>query len=799
MFADPRPNNVNSLPTPADLKRSQSVPPVPLPDRDRPTARLPAPPTTFVGREHEVAAVADLLRRVGARLITLTGPGGVGKTRLALRVAEELEDDFQDGLAFVDLTPLADPDLVAPAVAKALGLRDAGERPLADRLSEALGDRAVLLLLDNFEQVVAASPLVGRLLSACSRLAVLATSREPLRLAAERVVAVPPLALPADAESERDLAGVAAVRLFVLRAEAARTGIALTAENAPAIAEIVRRLDGLPLAIELAAARVAHLPPAALLSRLERRLPLLTGGVRDAPARQRTLRDAIAWSYYLLAPDEQALFRRLAVFAGGWTLEAAAAVLRSEESEVLDGRSRLLDHSLVRQESESAGEPRFRMLETIREYAAERLEASGELTEARARHARFFLDLGADATVPLDGPDQGTWLERLAAAHDDLRAAFAWGLEHDPAAVLQAAGDLLRFWEIRGHLVEGRMWLGRALVAAPPDPVGPRAKALATSAVLAFHQGALDDAAEFGREGAELARLAGDPVTLSQALNAAAMGEHQRGRLDEAEALYAEGAAWAREAANDSRVAACVSNLGGIARERGDLGLAKARFEESLACAQRAGNYYIAATITLNLALVARQRGEPAAAGFRDALAIHHALGERLWVAYALAALGGLAGERGHPQRAARLLGAADALVIGTGATLERTDQIVFDADVETAREALGEADFAAAWDAGRALSLEQAVAEALDAGDESPAKTAGRTDPDRPAASRGLTGRELQVLRLLVAGRSNPEIGDALFISPRTATTHVTNILTKLGVSSRTEAAAVAVRDGLV
>ena len=395
-------------PTPADRSQPQPVSPASGEFRDRLGAPVPAPLTSFVGREGEIAQVRDLLHRPDVRLITLTGPGGVGKTRLALRVAGELESGFADGAAFVDLTPLTDPALVAPTVAQAFGIRETGDRPIAERLADVLRDRDLLLVLDNFEQVADAAPLVGRLLAACPHLTVLVTSRAPLRLSAERVVAVPPLALPAPDRSIADQAATEAVRLFVARAQAARADFALTEENASDVAEVCRRLDGLPLAIELAAARVPHLPPSALLRRLDARLPLLTGGARDLPDRQRTMRDAITWSHDLLTPEEQVLFRRLAVFVGGGTLEAAEAVAGAPGERalaVLDGVASLVAKSLLRQEDGPDGEPRYRMLETVREFAA---GAAGGQRRGGGHPRR--------ARRPLLGPGRGrrppTWMGR---------------------------------------------------------------------------------------------------------------------------------------------------------------------------------------------------------------------------------------------------------------------------------------------------------------------------------------------------------------------------------------------------
>ncbi len=450
------------------------------PDRDEwePLApgRLPAPLTPLVGRVREARAVVELLGGGVARLLTLTGPGGTGKTRLALTVAAVLRHDFPDGIAFVDLAPIADPDLVASAIAESLGLREEGGRPLPELLAAHLGERRRLLLLDNFEQVVEAGPLIGALLAACPGLAALITSREPLHVSGEHVFPVPPLALPADdpgagGANLAELAACDAVALFVQRVRAANPDFALTPENAAAVVAICRRLDGLPLALELAAARGKLLPPAALRVRLERGLELLISGPRDAPARQRTLRDAIAWSHDLLSAEEQALFRRLAVFAGGFTLEAAEEVVEAPSAEsrvpsgtadsalgaghsVLDLVASLAEKSLLWREegpASAASEPRFRMLETIREYGLERLAESGEEAEARQRHAAHFLALVEEAEPYLRGePAMGSWLDRLEAEHDNLRAAVTWLL--DPAA---GEGAERAEWALR---LAGALW-----------------------------------------------------------------------------------------------------------------------------------------------------------------------------------------------------------------------------------------------------------------------------------------------------------------------------------------------------
>lgn len=455
------------------------------------TCNLPTPSTPLVGRDAERAAVAARLRHADVRLLTLTGAGGVGKTRLALAVAGDLLERFEDGVFFLDLSPTADPDLVPSMIARVLEVGEAGRRPLIERLVEHLGERSLLLVLDNAEQVLGAAPLVAGLLAACPRLKVLVTSRAALRLSGEHEHPVPPLQLPdpTDPPDPESLARCEAVALFVQRARAARPEFEITPANAPSVAELCARLDGLPLAIELAAARVKVLSPPALLARLGRRLCLLTGGARDLPARQQALRNTMDWCYDLLAPAEQVLFARLAVFVGGCTLEAAEAVAGAGDEaapDVLDGLALLVDQSLLRQVEGPDGEPRFTMLETVREYAAERLEAGGDADVWRRRHADYYLALAEQAAPELVGPRQGAWLDRLEREHDNLRAALSWALERDEQTLgLRLVAALGHFWRVRGHLNEGQGWFERLLSRWPDAPAHARAEALSAAGNLA--------------------------------------------------------------------------------------------------------------------------------------------------------------------------------------------------------------------------------------------------------------------------------------------------------------------------
>jgi non-specific serine/threonine protein kinase len=460
--------------------------------------------TPLAGREREVADLLGLIRRSETRLVTVSGPGGVGKTRLALQVAVEAANDYADGVAFVRLDPIRDPALVVATIAQGLGLREAGNESWFTRLTEFLSGREQLLILDNFEQIIGAASVVSNLLAVCPRLKVLVTSREVLRLTGEREFPLSPLGLPASDEVSVDaIAQAGAVALFVQRAQAANPTFRLTPDVAPIVVDICRRLDGLPLAIELAASRIKVLSPRSLLARLEQRLMLLTGGARDQPARLQTMRDAIAWSHDPLPPAEQALFRRLAVFAGGFTLDAVAEVasfeLRAsglggsapmaEPLEVgtapnskleasspklatLDGIASLIEKSLVRpMEDGAAGEPRFTMLETIREFGAAMLVAEGEAVEARRQHGRWMVDLAERAEPELVGPRQDEWLDRLEAERDNIRAALAWAIdERDAERAQRLAGALWRFWVTRGYLTEGKTWTERALALGDASP-----------------------------------------------------------------------------------------------------------------------------------------------------------------------------------------------------------------------------------------------------------------------------------------------------------------------------------------
>src|SRR5215211_3342185 len=447
---------------------------------------LPTHPTPFLGREREIEEAVALLLQPDVRLVTLTGPGGVGKTRLGMRVAAEVLESFPDGAFLIDLARLTDPDLIASATATALGLREQPGQSLEKALAEYLRELRILLLFDNFEHVLSAAPLVADFLRSAPGLKVLVTSRARLGLQAEHEYRVEPLPIP-DQESLPPLAELStfdAIELFTSREKALRPGFRLTEENASVVAEIVCQLDGLPLAIELAAARVKLLSPAALRDRLSRRLSTLTGGARDLPARQRTLRDTIAWSHDLLAQPERILFRRLSVFVGGWTLEAAEAIAAVDAGETVDafqGLASLVDQSLVDEwptPDAIAGEPRYGMLETIREFAAEQLAASGEIIEAEHAFEAFLIARAEVAEAGLSSPEQPKWLERLEAEHDNLRAALSRILDRGEGAVaLRLAPRLWRFWWLRGYPKEGRSWLERALAAASSADAALRARA----------------------------------------------------------------------------------------------------------------------------------------------------------------------------------------------------------------------------------------------------------------------------------------------------------------------------------
>ena len=781
---------------------------------------LPLQLTTFVGRSREKAEVAGLL--ASNRLLTLMGAGGAGKTRLALAVAADALPQFPDGVWFVEFAPLADPALVTRAAAAVLGVADQGEGALLQVMLDALRSRRLLLILDNCEHLIAeASRFAEALLRSCPDVRLLATSREALGIPGETAWRVPSLSLPdaRHAQSLDELRRYEAIQLFEARAQSGRPGFALTSANGAAVEQICRRLDGIPLAIELAAARVNVLSPEQLAVKLDDRFRLLTGGSRSALPRQQTLRAAMDWSYELLPPAERAVLRRLSVFAGGCTLEAAEAVCSMDGigvADVLDLLGRLVDKSLVLTDLQD-GETRYRLLETVRQYARDRLLESGDAAEARRRHRDWYLGWMERKFAVRDGrygqPDQGQpdlafligddWLDQLDREHDNFRAALEWsaGESDDADAEVRLAAPLWRLWHFRGYFAEGRRWLEHAISRTEGTPTVARRVALHGGSLLAWRQADWPRAKYLAEQELEESRAAGDRTMVAWAyinLGLVAM----RGGQDFAEATsrFEEALAMARTDEKRWLAAMALAQLSAAARYQGQYDLAISRIEECLAIfeAGGAGGQISYAERLRGHALLERGDLDGAAHSYAESLR-RSERGRRgpTWSAVeCLEGLGGIALARGQCERAARLFGVAEVFRQTRGYPRRAHEAGRYVEQIAALRTALGEARLQAALTAGGRLTLEDAADYALASAE--PEKAGARGQPVRPGADDPLTAREREVAALVAGGKTNREIAATLVISERTADAHVQNILNKLGFTARTQIAAWAVERGL-
>lgn len=666
--------------------------------------------------------------------------------------------DYRDGVFFVNLAPLADPALVPSAIAEVLGVKEAADRTLLDSLVQYLKEKHLVLVLDNYEHLLEAAAMAAHLLEHCRELHILVTSRIPLHLNREHEYAVPPLSVP-DLQHLPTLASLSqyeSVALFINRARAVKSDFEVTNDTAPAVAVICHRLDGLPLAIELAAARIKLFPPRALLHRLDHRLKLLTGGAKDRPTRQQTLRNTIDWSYSLLSPEEQAIFARLSIFAGGCVLEAAEAVCGPEEEiEIMDGVTSLLEQNLLREMAEE--EPRFTMLETIREYAQERLESGDEAEAVRERHAAYYLRLAEDAEPELTGAEQAPWLNRLEAEHDNLRAALGWMLAEQRAEDgLRLAVRMERFWQIRGHISEGRQWLDRALAVGGEAPPAARAKALHGAGFLAWIQGDHERATALDNQSVALQRELGDTLGIATSLNNLGNVVFGKGNYERATILYDQSVVLGRELGDTHRIAASLSNLGAVAFALGEHERAAALHDQSLvlfrelgdtwgithelnslgevACAQE--DYDRATFLSEESLTLRRELGDTAGIAsslhnlgtvafaqrdyvraitlYRESLFLAHELGDNHLNVGTVESLGNVATVRHEPERAARLWGATDAWREAHSVPRWPVDRQLHARMAAKAQQQLDVVTWTAAWDEGRAMSLERAIQYAL-------------------------------------------------------------------------------------
>jgi predicted ATPase/DNA-binding CsgD family transcriptional regulator/Tfp pilus assembly protein PilF len=841
---------------------------------------LPIALSSFIGRGREIVEIRRLLLPghdpsqaagsgqpnpggSGARLLTLAGSGGSGKTRLAIWVAAELGDAFADGVWLIELASLSDPALVPQAVASVLGIREHPGRPLTESLADYAATRSLLIVLDNCEHLVGAcARLAETLLRSCPDVRILATSREPLNIPGETVWIVPSLSIP---ESPLRLdAGLnaavllhyEAIRLFCERAAAISPDFTMTDQNGPAVAEICQRLDGVPLAIELAAARVRALSAEQIAERLRThdRFRLLTSGGRTAPPRHQTLEAALDWSYALLAETERRLLQRLSVFAGGWTLDAAEAVGAGtaggagegvEAGEVLDILSRLVDKSLVVVDK-SDGDVRYRLLETIRQYAHTKLAQSGGADGARDRHLSYFAGWAGRAEPHLTNPDQLVWLQQFEAEHDNLRAALEWSgtADHRAEPGLRLALACGRFWVVRGYLTEGRAHLTACLRRAEAQLAQEsmvRASALRSAAHLAYLQSDYPAARALLEESLAIFRAAGPSGRPGVTVALELLGEvaTEEGEYTIAQALFEESLTFYRELGDKRNIGDILSQLGWVAMRTGNYARASARLEDALAILQDTGDVRLVALVISGLGEVAVRQGDYQRAArlleesmqlrrelgdkwgigtslgslgwlalrrrdfqrmrsvLGESLAVRMEIGDRSGVAWCLEKLAEAAGLQRRPDQAARLYGAAAVLRAPLKSVIDPVDQPDYERSLTALRSALGEAGFAAAWSEGSVMALQRVIAHALSEPEALPAAEAASTPVEKEKPG-GLTGREREVAVLVAQGMSNREIAGALVVRVKTVETYITRILNKLGFDSRVQIATWAVEKGL-